>query len=91
VFVELAPGVEGLCHNSEIPGAPRGASPEPPLPIGAEMDFKIIRMSEAEKRIGLSLRAVGDDEERARLQQYRARAEAATSGLEDAVGRRPED
>lgn len=91
VFVELAPGVEGLCHNSEIPGAGRGGSPEPPLPIGSEMDFKIIRMSEAEKRIGLSLRAVGDEEERSRLQQYRSRAEAATQGLDDAAGFGAED
>jgi small subunit ribosomal protein S1 len=91
VFVELAPGVEGLCHNSEIPGAPRVAASDPPLPIGAEMDFKIIRMSEAEKRIGLSLRALGDDEERARLQQYRTRADAVTSHLEDAIGFPPED
>lgn len=91
VFVELAPGVEGLCHNSEIPHAPRGGTSDAPLPIGSEMDFKIIRMSEAEKRIGLSLRALGDDEERARLQQYRSRAEAATSGLDDAAGLGPED
>jgi small subunit ribosomal protein S1 len=86
VFVELAPGVEGLCHNSEIPGTQRGGGPEPPLPIGEEMDFKIIRMSEAEKRIGLSLNAIADDEERTRLQRYRKQAEAATSGLDDVAG-----
>jgi small subunit ribosomal protein S1 len=89
VFVELAPGVEGLCHNSEIPGTARGG-PDASLPIGEEMDFKIIRMSEAEKRIGLSLQAVSDDEERNRLQQYRRRAEAATSGLDDAAGFGPD-
>ncbi len=90
VFVELAPGVEGLCHNSEIPGA--GRSPgQSPLPIGEELDFKIIRMNEADKRIGLSLAAVADDEERSRLQLYRKQAEAATSGLDDVVGLEPDE
>src|SRR5581483_11414738 len=68
VFVELLPGVEGLCHRSEIPGesrnksAPRpAAKEEPPLPIGKDFDFKIIKMNEAQKRIGLSMRAVGEE------------------------------
>jgi len=65
VFVELLPGVEGLCHRSEIaPEAGKRPAPkhsghdEPALPIGEEMDFKIIKMNEAQKRIGLSLRAI---------------------------------
>src|ERR1700761_9183751 len=47
-FVELAEGVEGLCHYSEVPGftGRRGAE-EPPLTVGQEFDFKIIKMSEA--------------------------------------------
>ncbi|MGA2602301.1 MAG: 30S ribosomal protein S1, partial [Bryobacteraceae bacterium] len=52
VFVELAPGVEALCHRSEIPGGPDRHSEDSPLPIGEEMDFKIIKMNEAEKKIG---------------------------------------
>jgi small subunit ribosomal protein S1 len=86
VFVELAPGVEGLCHNSEIPGAnDRRDSGEAPLAIGEELDFKIIRMNEAEKRIGLSLAAVADDEERNRLKQYQRKAASATEQLEQAI------
>src|SRR5690242_18279979 len=62
-FVELAEGVEGLCHFSEVPGyTGRRGSEEPPLTVGQELDFKIIKMSEAEKKIGLSLRAVADDD-----------------------------
>ena len=85
VFVELAPGVEALCHRSEIPLAP-GRRPEDPfLPIGSEYDFKIVKMSEAEKKIGLSLRAVSDDEERQRLEDYKRQAAAATAGMEGIV------
>ncbi len=87
VFVELAPGVEGLCHNSEIPAA-GGARPagQAPLSIGSEMDFKIIRMNEVERRIGLSLAAIGNDEERNRLQQYARQAAAATQGIGEMIG-----
>ena len=36
-------------------------------------------MSEAEKKIGLSLRAAPDDEEKNRLEDYQRQAAAATS------------
>ena len=42
-FVELAEGVEGLCHFSEVPGySGRRAAEEPPLRINDEFDFKIV-------------------------------------------------
>ena len=85
VFVELAPGVEGLCHNSEIPGSHDRQKDEPALPIGAEVDFKIIKMIESDKKIGLSVRAVADDEERTRLEDYQRQAAAATMTLEEAL------
>jgi small subunit ribosomal protein S1 len=85
VFVELAEGVEGLCHNSEIPGATQRRAGEPPLELGRDYDFKIIKMSEADKKIGLSIRALGDDEERSRLEEYQRRAAAATLTLEEAM------
>jgi small subunit ribosomal protein S1 len=85
-FVELAEGVEGLCHFSEVPGySGRRGSEEPPLSVGQEFDFKIIKMSEAEKKIGLSLRAVADDEEKTRLEDYQRQAAAATSTIEEVM------
>jgi small subunit ribosomal protein S1 len=89
VFVELAPGVEALCHKSEIPPMPdRGGAGDSPLPIGDEYDFKIIKMSEGEKKIGLSLRAVAEDEERTRLEDYQRQAAAATMTIEEAMSLR---
>lgn len=85
VFVELAPGVEGLCHRSEIPGASDHRQDEPPLPIGEEMDFKIVKLNEAEKKIGLSVRALSDDEERTRLEDYQRHAAAATMTIEEVM------
>ena len=88
VFVELAPGVEALCHKSEIPPMPSQESAESPLPIGDEYDFKIIKMNEAEKKIGLSLRAVAEEEERTRLEDYQRQAAAATMTIEEAMSLR---
>ena len=91
VFVELLPGVEGLCHRSEagVDHAKRrphhSGSEEPALPVGHEYDFKIIKMNEAQKRIGLSLRAVGEDDERSRLGDYQRQAAAATSTVGEAI------
>jgi len=85
-FVELAEGVEGLCHFSEVPGysGRRGSEPAP-LTVGQEFDFKILKMSEAEKKIGLSLRAVADDDEKTRLEDYQRQAAAATSTIEEVM------
>jgi small subunit ribosomal protein S1 len=89
MFVELAPGVEALCHRSEIPPMPDRAQPgEALLPIGDEYDFKIIKLNEGEKKIGLSLRAVAEDEERTRLEDYQRQAAAATMTIEEAMNLR---
>lgn len=82
VFIEVAPGVEGLCHNSELQLAGRG---ETGLPLNEEFEFKVIRLNPAEKKIGLSLRAISEDEERSRLEDYQKQAEAATSTIEEAM------
>ena len=52
------------------------------------MEFKIIRMNEAERKIGLSLKAQADAQERTRLDEYQKRAAAASSGIEDYLPRR---
>ena len=86
VFVELALGVEGLCHNSELPGSEsrgRGTdTAEPTLAVGEDHEFKIIRMNETEKKIGLSLKAVGEEKDRVRLKGYQQQAEAAIQGFD---------
>ena len=63
-FVELAPGVEGLCHTSEIPA-------EDGVEVGQEHDFKIIKLNPGERRIGLSLKAMSSEMDRRAVEQYR--------------------
>jgi small subunit ribosomal protein S1 len=86
-FVELAEGVEGLCHFSEVPGYSGRKRDAPPIEPGQEHDFKIIKMSEAEKKIGLSIKAVAEDIEKNRLDDYQRQAAAATSNIEEVVGK----
>ena len=73
-FVEIADGVEGLCHNSEASdehGAPIKLEP------GQEFEFKIIKMNPDEKKVGLSLRAVGDEASRTDIENYKAPASSS--------------
>lgn len=55
-FVELAAGIEGLCHMSEFPETEPGRGPAQPE-VGSEFDFRVIRLSPEERKIGLSLRS----------------------------------
>src|SRR5215469_2657531 len=81
-FVEIADGVEGLCHNSEAVdshGAPIKLEP------GQEFEFKVIKMNPAEKKVGLSIRAVGEEATRADVEAYKAPA-TSTSGAGSTIG-----
>jgi small subunit ribosomal protein S1 len=79
-FVEIAEGVEGLCHVSEAADA-HGAAVK--LEAGQEHDFKIIKMNQDEKKVGLSLRAVGEEASRAEVESYKAPVSSSTTTLGD--------
>ncbi len=67
-FVEIAEGVEGLCHISEA-----GEESGHKLEQGEEHEFKIIKINVEEKKVGLSLRAVsGHEASRAQIESYKA-------------------
>ncbi|MGA2205861.1 MAG: 30S ribosomal protein S1 [Terracidiphilus sp.] len=71
-FVEIAEGVEGLCHISEAGDPVDGHSP---LEQGLENDFKIIKINVEEKKVGLSLRAAsGQEASRVTVESYKADA-----------------
>jgi small subunit ribosomal protein S1 len=80
-FIELAEGVEGLCHFSEVPGWSGRKTDAPPLTPGQEFEFRVIRMNELERKIGLSMRAHAEAEERSRLDEYQKRAATIASDL----------
>jgi small subunit ribosomal protein S1 len=73
-FVEIAEGVEGLCHVSE---AGEGGD-HSKLEQGLEHDFKIIKINVEEKKVGLSLRSVsGEEASRSTVERYKETAHKA--------------
>jgi small subunit ribosomal protein S1 len=49
------------------------------------MTFKIIKMNEAERRIGLTVVSLSAEQERQRLEDYHRQASEATHGIEEAI------
>jgi small subunit ribosomal protein S1 len=91
-FVELAEGIEGLCHVSEIEErrpkgdrdkpnekAPRGARVAAVLTQGQEYDFKILRLEPEQHKISLSYRAAQKQVEKREMETFRATTTAKSS------------
>ncbi len=81
-FVEVAEGIEGLCHVSE---ATDQSGVPVKLDVGQEHEFKIIKMNPEEKKVGLSLRAVGEEGSRADVEAYKQPVSSSTTTLGDLV------
>jgi small subunit ribosomal protein S1 len=84
-FVELAEGIEALCHVSEIEErrpkgdrdkekTARGARVTAVLTTGNEYEFKILRLEPEQHKISLSYRAAQKQVERQEIESYRAAA-----------------
>lgn len=60
VFVEIAPGVEGLVHISELGAGRRINHPKEVVSIGQEVEAVILNVDAEKRRIGLSMAASTD-------------------------------
>jgi small subunit ribosomal protein S1 len=70
-FVELAEGIEGLIHVSEFDDSHHAGKDEKlELKVGESYQMKIIKLSPQERKIGLSIRALKNDEFRADWEAY---------------------
>jgi small subunit ribosomal protein S1 len=81
-FVEIADGVEGLCHNSE---AVDDKGQQVHLEPGTEFDFKIIKMNQDEKKVGLSIKAVGEEASRQEVESYKQPASSTSSTIGELI------
>jgi small subunit ribosomal protein S1 len=81
-FVEIADGVEALCHKSE---AVDESGSQMKLEPGQEHQFKIIKMTPQEKKVGLSLRGIGHEATRADVEAYKHPVSSSTATLEELV------
>ncbi len=93
-FVELDEGIEGLCHISEIEERRSKGDKEQParasktgvqLEPGQEYDFKIIKLSPEQHKIGLSYRAALKQAERRAMEEYRSSKSSPTATIGDAI------
>jgi small subunit ribosomal protein S1 len=95
-FVELADGIEGLCHISEIEErkpkgerdkekGPRGARVTAVLSPGNEYDFKILRLEPDQHKISLSYRAAQKQAERQEMESFRSSKSSPNATIGDVI------
>jgi small subunit ribosomal protein S1 len=83
-FVELDEGIEGLIHVSEFDDSHHAGKDEKiALTVGESYPMKIIKLAPAERKIGLSIRALKSDEFRADWESYQESAGDGTATLGD--------
>ena len=84
-FVELEEGIEGLCHVSEL-DEKHVEKPTEFLNIGQDVEMRIIKLHPQEKKIGLSLKALKEDEPRVEISSYMAAADSGSASVGDRLG-----
>ncbi len=91
LFVEVQEGIEGLVHLSEL-SPKKIKTPGELYEVGQEVTAKVIRVSADERRLGLSIKAYLEEEERKRAQEQRGSGAAPTgSNLGDLIRQKLED
>jgi small subunit ribosomal protein S1 len=85
-FVEVAEGIEGLVHVSEMSDE-RLETPADKFAVGQEVRAKVLRLDVAEKKIGLSIKQVTHDDEKRQMSAYMDAAKGAGGAtLGDVMG-----
>ena len=99
-FVELAEGIEGLCHVSEIEERrpkgerdrdrakeklPRGERVTSVLTQGQSYDFKILRLEPEQRKISLSYRAAQKQAEKQEIESFRSAKSSPNATIGDAI------
>lgn len=80
LFVEIEEGIEGLVHVSEI-SKEKIKTPVGLFQEGQEVTAKVVNIGKEERKIGLSLKRLEEDEEKTRYYEYMDSPKAATSNL----------
>ncbi len=85
IFVELAEGLEGLVHISELSDK-RISHPSDVVKEGDEVVMKIIKFDPRKRKLSLSLRQCLKDQEQATAKQYMSSDDSFGSTLGDILG-----
>jgi small subunit ribosomal protein S1 len=82
-FVKLEEGIEGLIYNSEL-AAERVENPADVVQVGQQVTALVVRVDPVEQKISLSIKALGDREQREALRNLAAQqASSQTTTLGD--------
>jgi small subunit ribosomal protein S1 len=81
LFVEVEEGIEGLIHVTEL--GKKVKSPSELFKEGDAVQAKIIHVSADERRLGLSIKQIKDDEERRKPKDYHSGDNTMTQTLGD--------
>ena len=76
LFVEVEEGIEGLIHVSEI-SQKKIKSPSELFKEGVTIQAKVIHVSAEERRLGLSIKQLKEDEDRKKPKEFRTSGESA--------------
>ena len=79
LFVEVEEGIEGLVHVSEI-SRKKIKSPSEMFKEGVEIEAKVIHVSADERRLGLSIKQLKDDEDKKKPREFRGGASGGGAG-----------
>ncbi len=83
VFIEIEDGVEGLIHISQL-SSERVDKPSSLFKVGDPVEALVVQLDPKERRMGLSIRALKQHEEREEMQAYLKREhEGARFSFED--------
>ncbi len=90
LFVEVEEGIEGLVHVSEISNK-KIKSPSEMFVEGAEIEAKVIHVSAEERRLGLSIKQLKEEEERKKPKEFRSSGDVGGATLGDLLKQKLEE
>jgi small subunit ribosomal protein S1 len=85
-FVELAPGLEGLVHISEIGAGRRLNHAREAVQVGQDVSVKVLGVDTTRRRISLSMAAVGGVDDREELETVGRGASSSSSSSSSGSG-----
>lgn len=84
-FVEVFPGVEGLVHISQI-SHKHITTPHEVLKEGQEVQVKVLSVNKEEKRLSLSIKALVENEDEPKVEEFEFPEETTGFSFGDVIG-----
>ncbi|HEY5674542.1 MAG TPA: 30S ribosomal protein S1 [Malonomonas sp.] len=94
IFLELEEGIEGLVHVSEL-SKEKIDAPKEFASVGDDLEAAVLQVDTVDRKIALSIKNVGEQKEKAEVNEFMGAQKSATSNLGDllqgALGRKSDD